>query len=61
MTGPAEDTFKGNLDKPLRDLLLTVPDENTCAMGVVTDPKLKDPARVRLILGDAAMAAAPHE
>ena len=57
MPGALEATYRSNLAKPLSALLDAMPDAENCVMGVVTDPKLKEPARIRLITGDAPMAA----
>lgn len=56
MHGPLEASYRQNLDKRLDELLEEMPSEDKCVVVNVTDKKLENPARVRLVLGDVAMA-----
>jgi E2 binding domain len=56
MRGPLEVTYHKNLAKPLADLLDAMPDAESCAMVVVTDPTLPNPVKVRLVDGDVQMS-----
>lgn len=58
MHGPLEASYAKNLDKRLDELLAEMPDHEKCVMVNVTDKKLANPARARLVIGDVAMAAA---
>ena len=49
MHGPLEETYRGNLSKPLAELIGCTIEPDSCVMLLVTDKKLQDPLKVRLV------------